>query len=324
MKRIQTYTFLFFFGLLLNHSFARAEIVESAESAEPTILQKISSLHVPQANWTFSGIAANESGERYIYFFEIERNYNNFHGLATVIDAQSKQIVVYEQSNTLIDNPELTHWQVGNLFLRFNPINNSWVFGAKNKKKKGFNFKVDMLGSTQALPKQQELRIGIEFFINQTGRLNGHILSNDNKEQFVTAKKAWFKQIWVNKPQPFRHLVKSILCDFNNGSGLYSVSLQESDASHGSISGWRNEQGMPVAISQFIMTEGKGNSWDIQISSPKVKLTFENLLDKINENQQLVMGLTDTTMPGFCAIHYNDINEHIIEQAISAKEKGNG
>ncbi|WP_419419087.1 hypothetical protein ACNVED_11095 [Legionella sp. D16C41] len=308
--------------LMLNYSLASAKLGESAD-AEPTIIQAIPSLHALQADWTFSGTATNESGEQYLYFFEIQRNYNHFHGLATVIDAQSKLVLVYEESNTLIDKPELTHWQVGNLFLRFNPISNSWVFGVKDKKKKGFNFKVDMLGSTQTVSKKQELRTGIDFFINQTGRLNGHIQPNDNKEQFVTAKKAWFKQIWVNKPQPMRHLVKSILCNFNDGSGLYSVSLQETDTIRGSISGWRNDQGMPVAMSQFITTQDKDNFWHILISSPKLNLVFENLLTKINESQQLIMGMTGSVMPGFCSIHYNDINEHIIEQVADVKEKGN-
>ncbi|STX29569.1 Uncharacterised protein [Legionella beliardensis] len=325
MKQIRACILLLVLYLMLSGRLLAAQAIEPVANDEPLALQTIPSLHVPQADWAFAGTVTNESGERYIYFFEIQRNYDRFHGLATVIDAQSKTVLVYEESNTLIKNPELTHWQVGNLFLRFNPINSSWVFGVKDKKKTGFNFKVDMLGLAQTASKQKELRSGVEFLIDQTGRLNGHIQAGESKELFVTAKKAWFRQIWVNKPQPIPHSLKSVLCNFNDGSALYSVSLQESDTIRGSIAGWRNEQGTPVTMSQFITTQQeKENLWHIHVPSPKVNLSFENLLYKINESQQLIIGITAGAMPGFCAINYEDIDDYAIEQAGQTKEKGNG
>ena len=141
MKQIRACILLLVFYLMLSGQLLATQAIESVANDEPVALQTIPSLHVSQADWAFAGIVTNESGERYIYFFEIQRNYDRFHGLATVIDAQSKTVLVYEESNTLIKNPELTHWQVGNLFLRFNPINSSWVLVLRIKRKKVLTLK---------------------------------------------------------------------------------------------------------------------------------------------------------------------------------------
>lgn len=283
------------------------------ETTEPVVLQKMLSLHSNQADWTFSGIVTNENGERYHYFFQIQRNNTRFHGLATVIDGQTKAVLIYEEGSTLIEQPELTHWQVGNMFLRFNPINNSWVFGVKNKGQKGFNFKVDLFGLTdKQRSRPQDLRSGIELLISQTGHLNGHLQIDEtghNQEQFVTAKKAWFRQIWVDKPQVIKHPLTSILCEFNNGSAFYSVTIPEADALRGSIASWRDEQGNPVVMSQFVtIHEEKNAIWQIHIPSPKVVLSLSNALDNINETHQLIIGPVTGLMPGFCAVSQEEID----------------
>lgn len=311
MKKIRLGIMLLGLAGVLSGMSAHAE-----DATEPVVLQKMLSLHANQADWTFSGIITNESGERYHYFFQIQRNDTRFHGLATVIDGQSKSVLIYEEGSTLIEQPELTHWQVGNMFLRFNPINNSWVFGVKNKGQKGFNFKVDLFGLTdKQLSKQQDLRSGIELLISQTGHLNGHLQIDETghgQEQFVTAKKSWFRQIWVNKPQTAKHPLTSVLCEFNDGSAFYSVTIPEADALRGSIASWRDGQGTPVAMSQFVtIHEEKNNLWQIHIPSPKALLSLQNMLDKINETHQLVIGPINGAMPGFCAISREEIDEQI-------------
>jgi opacity protein-like surface antigen len=286
---------------------AEANVVSEAENSSS---QAVLSLYSLQANWTFSGTVTNESDERYHYFLQIQRDNARFHALATLIDGQSKAVILYEESNTLIDLPELTHWQVGNIFLRFNPINASWVFGVKGKDKKGFNFKVDMLGLENGqLPKQQNLRAGIELQISQTGRLNGHIQRDENgTEQFVTAKKSWFRQIWVSKSQAEKHRLNSVLCDFNNGSAFYSVTIPEADAVRASVAGWRDDQGKSVTMSQFVTAlKEKENAWRIRVSAPKTDLFLDNLLAKLDTNQQLVVGMVDGASPGFCAISQDEI-----------------
>lgn len=309
MKRIP-YLFLGFF-CAFNMQSVCAESNEPDEASETSIIQSISSLYAKQAYWTFSGMVMNENGERYPYFFQIKRNNERFHALATLLDAQTKSVLLYEESSTLIEHPELTHWQVGNMFLRFNPINNSWVFGVRDKDKRGFNFKIDMFGlSEEQLSKTQDLRSGIKLLITQTGRLNGHMRteSNSNKDEFVTAKRSWFRQTWVSRAQAVKHPLTTIYCDFEDGQALYSVTLPEADSLRGSVAGWRNEQGVPVTMSQFVSIENKENDWSIHVSSPKVGLSFSNLLYKLNEKNQLNIGLTQGTMPGFCAINQEEID----------------
>lgn len=280
------------------------------EEIETASAQAVLSLQALQANWTFSGSVRNENGERYAYFLQIQRDNARFHAMATLMDEQSKAIVIYEESNTLIEQPELTHWQVGNIFLRFNPINNSWVFGVKDKDKKGFNFKADMLTQSEVpAAKQQNLRDGIAFLIRQTGQLNGHIqLGEASQEQFVTARKAWFRQIWVSKLMTDKHRLTSVLCDFANGNALYSVTLPEADALRGTLAGWRDEQGKALTMSQFVSTrEGEDATWHIKVSSPKVDLALNNLLDKIAPEHHWILGLTTGVLPGFCAISFDEI-----------------
>lgn len=279
---------------------------EESQLSEPNIL----SFSAKQTDWVFSGMVNNENGESYHYFFQLKRDNQTFHATAALIDAQTNALVIYEESKAHIEQPENSHWQVGRTFLRFNAINNSWIFGVKNKDKKGFNFKVDMMGqAANASSKQQDLRAGIEFLVNQTGRLNGHLQTGkDSKEQFVTAKNAWFRQMWASKPQDFSHPVTAILCEFNDGGGFYSVNLRESDALKGAVAGWRDGQGMPLPMSQFVTAkaEDKEGLWRIQIPSPKMTLTFNDLLHQI-KNNDLVAGIFKGQKSGFCAISLHDI-----------------
>ena len=310
MKRFRFHDLLVCLVFITGIHVVNAETLVAADPAEPPPVQTILSLHALQADWTFSGTVTNESGERYHYFFQIKRNATQYQGIATIIDGQSKAVLVHEASNALIEHAELSNWRVGNLFLRFNPINSSWVFGVSGKGKKGFNFKVDMLEHDDAqLAKKQNLREGIELLISQTGRLNGHLqVDETSKEEFITAKKAWFRQIWVNKLQTTQHPLTALLCEFNDGKAVYSVTIPEQDAIRGSVAGWRDEKGVPVAMSQFVtVAETKGNIWQIKIPSPKVSLSFTNLLGKYDDNHGLVMGVIDGSLPGFCAISKDEI-----------------
>jgi hypothetical protein len=241
----------------------------------------------------------------------MQRNNTQFHAIATLIDGQNQEVVLFEEAITTIDQPDVSNWQVGRAFLRFNPINNSWIFGVKTRAKKGFNFKVDMLKQSGNTPIIQDLRSGIELSVNQTGRLNGHLQTGEgSKEQFVTAQKAWFRQIWVSKPQTSPHLFVGVLCQFNDGSGFYSVNLQEPDALQGAVAGWRNMEGVTTPMSQFVtLQEQKDGRWHIRIDSPKLRISLQDALAKNNDKHQLIAGLTDGVMPGFCTISKDEIGQ---------------
>ncbi len=310
-----TITIGFVVCLLLGVSTLYAEVPMSDEDENPvsSMLKNMTSLHAPQANWVISGTVTNESGDRFHYFFQIQANNNAYQGTATLIDAQTKQVVLYEEGNSVIDasQTEITKKQAGKLFLRFNPISNSWVFGVKHsgvKKDKGFNFKIDMLEASDAISnhaKEQALREGIVSLINQTGRLNGHINNfGSQKEEFVTAEKAWFRQIWLTKPQGQSHALTAILCQFNDGGALYSLALPEMDALRASVAGRRDANGAILPISQFVTAhEGKDNIWKIQVPLSKGNLIFENLLSQMNDKKKLVVGMTSGKTSGFCAVN---------------------
>ncbi len=295
--------------IFLTASVCATEAVDSAKTEVKQIEANLSANSL-EAYWVFSGIVANESGEHYDYYFQIQRKNTQFYALATLIDSQSKEVLLFEEGNTTIENADTKNWHVGNAFMQFNPINNSWVFGIKTKEKKGFNFKIDMLAQAVSPPVSQDLRSGVELLINQTGRLNGHLQTGEKaKDQFVTAPKAWFKQIRVNKPQDNLHSLTGILCQFNDGSGFYAVNLQEPDALRGAIAGWRDIQGSAMAMSQFVSVKEADQEgiWHIRIPSPKVHLTLQDVLTKSTNSHQLIAGLADGSMPGFCAISKDQI-----------------
>lgn len=289
--------------------------MEAVEPAKPEIekTENTISFNALQAYWVFSGIVTNESGERYHYYFQMQRKGDKLHALATLIDSQNKEVLLFEGNSPEKKQAESGNWQVGRAFMQFNPINNSWVFGVKSKAKVGFNFKVDMLRQTPSTPSSQDLRTGVQLLVNQTGRLNGHLQTGiATKEQFVTAPKAWFKQVWVNKPQDATHPLTGILCQFNDGSGFYAVNLQEADALRGAVAGWRDIQGTAASMSQFVSIKEKGEgSWHIRVPSPKISLSLENALAKENGSHQLIAGLAKGLMPGFCTITKDEVGQSI-------------
>jgi hypothetical protein len=270
-------------------------------------------LSAQQGEWVFSGTVTNESGERYNYYFQMDHKGKRFNALATLINSQTKAVLLFEESTAVIAKPDLTNWHVGSAFLQFNPINNSWVFGIKSPAKGGFNFKADMLSTKEHSPVVQTLRSGIELLVNQTGRLNGHVQIGDGgTEEFVTGKKAWFKQIWTNKDQQGLHPFTVILCQFDDGSGFYAVNLEEA-AYRGAVAGWRNHKGVPVSMSPIVgIKEAEKGRWSISVASPRLNLLFDDALVKEGQAHQLIAGITQQNLPGFCTIS-KDKFEHLSE-----------
>ncbi len=260
------------------------------------------------ANWAFSGVVTSESGENYGYFFQMKRDGEQFHAMAALIDGQTKALVVLEESDAILHDISSYNWHVGRAFLRFNPINDSWIFGLQNHEKKGFNFKVDMLKQTENIPVTQDLRQGVELLVSQTSHLNGHVQVGDaRQEQFVTANNAWFRQVWLSDTQAKVYPFTGVLCRFNDGSGFYSVNMHESDALRGAVAGLRDEQGTPTLISQFINVkqENEKGPWHIRIASPSLHLVMTDFFQK---NTVVAAGfVAKGTMPGFCMVSKDEI-----------------
>ena len=268
-----------------------------AEQAPP-----INPLTEKHGHWVFSGAVTTETGESYEYFFQVKRQADQLQSIAYLIDAQSKAMIYTEEGTTqLTAESPADSWTIGRTFLRYNAINSSWVFGLDKGNQVGFNFKVDMLNQGNHEPISQQFRQGVQVAIVQTGQVNGLIqFKEEGPTQFVTGKKAWFRQVVLTEAHAQMPEMQGLLCRFDDGSQLYAMKLLEADVVRDSLSGLYNAEGTAVAVSQFIHVEHlTPGPWKIRVPYPK--LQFE-LTDPM-QHQSLVMGfMKDKNKPGFCVI----------------------
>lgn len=275
----------------------------SANAEQATDLQ--SSFLPPESthvSWVFSGVVTSEHGDSYGYLFQMQRDNDTLHSIAALFDGQSKKLVWLDEESASVQGPLTYNWRVGRAFLRFNPINDSWIFGLKSKDKQGFNFKVDMLTQPETAPVAQVLRPGVELLVNQTSYLNGHIqLGQGTPEAFVTAKNAWFRQIWLApSEQEQHHPFTGVLCRFDDGSGFYSVNMTEPDALRGAVAGWSDIRGASSMMSQFIsVKQAQDGPWHIRVASPSLHLI---LSDFVAQDSIIAGFVTEGKQPGFCVL----------------------
>lgn len=276
----------------------------AAEDA-PILTNKFHPTDAPQASWIFSGMVNGESGEEYGYYFELKRDDAHFYANVALIDQANKAILFQESSETVIEHPAANDWRVGHSFLRFNPVNDSWIFGVKPKDNLGFNFKVDMLKQFEVTPSRlHHLRHGVTLMVSRTSELNGHVfMGGANSEQFVTSKESWFRQIWQDARDVKKHDLSGVLCQFSDGSRFYSASLREPDAQSGAIAAWYKGDGDRQPMSQFIdVSQAKEGTWHIKSQSPHLDLVLRDAI----EQQSVIAGFVDgAPNPGFCVLNQN-------------------
>ncbi len=255
-----------------------------------------------QATWVFSGIVTSENGEDFGYYFQLQRDNSHFHTSVALMDQASKKVLFHEESDATLVDVAPYDWHVGRSFLKFNPINDSWIFGVKPDKNLGFNFKVDMLKQFATTPSVHQLRSGVSMMVSQTSELNGHILTGDSEnEQFVTTKEAWFRQIWQKDEDNQSHSLTNVLCQFNDGSRFYSVNLNERDAQSGSLAGWYNAEGTRQAMSQFVqVSRNKSGLWHIQSYTPRFDLVLSDAIEQHSVIAGFVEGKKNR---GFCMLN---------------------
>ena len=273
----------------------------AADGADQTVLLPPAPIY---GNWVFSGMVANENGDNYGYLFEMKRKGDHFKAFSALFDAQTKQLVFSDESEAVMKESTPYNWHIGPAFMRFNAITDSWVFGLKLKDNKGFNFKVDMLKRSDALPVVQSIRPGVQLLANQATHLNGHIQTGDDKEQFVTAKNAWFRQIWFaehhNKPFSF----SGILCQFNDEKSFYSLKMDEKPMFHQGMAKWFDEPGVSMDIPQMVTIKpNKLGYSDIYLTSPKLHL----VLGEDFKNNWVTAGFVKTGKPGFCVLSKEEL-----------------
>ena len=284
---------------LLALMFPLSYVVVAADETNDFVLQPIE----PQVgSWSFSGMVTNESGDRYGYFFQMQRQGTEFHVKTALIDGQTNQLILFYEDKQVIDQSTLLNWHVGHSFIRYNPINDSWVFGAKLEDGKGFNFKVDMLKQANNDNEVLVLRPGVELQALQTSRLNGHIRTGtETKEQFVTGNNAWFGKVWFSKEQKFPHDISTTFCRLSNDNGFYSANLKEADATGAAVAGWRDSSGKKVKMSQFISIKSLAdNQCLLHVGLPKLSLKVMNTLEQSKDSSRSVAGFSKENPKGFC------------------------
>lgn len=258
--------------------------------------------HAAHADWAFSGLVSTEAGDLYGFFFQLERANQHYKVHAYLYDEQTGKELFREAAEAVIQEQDDFNWKIGRAFLRFKPITQSWILGVQTKEKRGFNFKVDMLSPSDKKPEAKMLRSGIEEIVRQTSRVNGHIELNESTPNvFVTAKHAWFQQVWLTETQEKKHPFLSLMCRFDDGSGFYSVNMRESDAKHGAITGAYDAKGKPKVISQFInIKQSEPLKWQIKLASPALALEFADLA---GENNVYHAGFVNFQQKrGFCTL----------------------
>ncbi len=272
----------------------------AADESNDFVLQPVEPL---VGSWSFSGMVTNESGERYGYFFQMHRQGMQFQVKTALIDGQTNQLKFYYEGSALINRSASLNWHVGRSFMRYNPINDSWIFGVKLENAQGFNFKVDMLKQANNDNETLTLRPGVELQALQTSRLNGHIKTDtDGKEQFVTGNNAWFGKLWFSKKQNSPHDVSTTFCRLSNDNGFYSANLKEADATGAAIAGWRDPAGNRVKMSQFISIKNQPNNQCLlHIGLPKLSLNVLNTLKQEEHGPHSVAGFSKDNK-GFCFV----------------------
>lgn len=259
------------------------------------------------ANWVFSGMVSTENGENIGYFFQMQRNGKQFHAISALLDEQSKQILLFDESEATLQDAMLYNWQVGRAFMRFNPINNSWIFGLKTLNNKGFNFKIDHWNIADKNQAIQNVSPGVKLLINQTSHLNGHIQAgNETKEQFVTAKNAWFRQLWLTKDQQNEpHSFTGTLCGFNDGSGFYSLNMTNLNTSKKLLAERYDPQGKLMDISKsFKIQQDASNDWHIEIAAQHLQFILSN---HVKKDMAATGFVKDAKVSGFCTLLQNTI-----------------
>lgn len=287
-------------------SFAQRLIAILMILSMPPVLSAMS-LEIPlqtqQAlNWVFSGMVKNDEDHHYGYYVEIQRQQQQVHMLSALIQIETKTLVFVEESDATLPLVAGLNWQVGRSYFGFNPATHRVALGVKTANEQGFSLKIDTVNESSSLMNPQSLRSGLALNVLQMGQVHGHIVLGAQKDEFVTAKQAWFRQLdtkqatVANKPA-----LTDVLCQFDDGSGFYAIHLPVQDAQSGFAAGWRDAKGHAVPMSQFVkITQALPHEWDLSISLPATHIKFSDLLSKQRKIGEVAAGVVVGKRPGFC------------------------
>ena len=253
------------------------KVSQTAPISDPLNLTKDSSLHPAASNesWYLSGFVENEQADRFAYYFVVHRVNDKFSYFTQVLSMQTGQVIYKstEQTELSLATRQGINFKIGDGFLRYNDINDSWTFGVDSKD--GFNLRVESLPmGSQAISHLNQ----VSFYSLQSKRVNGQ-LSKNNKSEFVTASNAWVAHQW-REPKPQANIqVERLLCRFLDNQGVMMVRAHKGTDVVFSLADLLDNYGESHPVSQFsLITQTDKTHWNVKLVSPKKR--FDVLTEK--------------------------------------------
>lgn len=263
-------------------------------------LKKDSNLHplAHEENWYLSGFVETEQGERFGYYFIVVRQGEHFHYYSEIINMQAKKVVYrFSEHETIpLETRQGINFKIGHGFLRYNDINDSWIFGVDDKE--GFNLRVESLYAGEYNISHLH---SISFYTLQSRRVNGQ-LTFDNKTEFVTSTNSWVAHQWQNGKDE-QITLQRLLCRFTDNQGLMLVRAYQAGTVIFSLADMLDSHGDNHPVSQFsLIQQIKPLQWQVRLFSPKKNyLVQTQAAQQEKSNQKLIeyyLGLVDLDKKG--------------------------
>lgn len=263
--------------------------------------------------WSWSGVIHTDRGAKYVFYFTVNKQADKFTAVSKIYNLNARRLEFEDFSEQVIPESQSSkspdfNWKIGNALLNYNSVNNSWVFGAMNKEKNGFNFRVDGIRSSNSDDSVKNHR-GLFFYTQSFKRLNGS-LSIKHDDLFVNADSALLEHNWMNQSSPGYEL-QTVVCNLDKRGNLYAVWIKDDKKTHYSYINWLDEQGKVKPVSQFIKSETHfdrnthSKVWKLSSRLPKFIFSFEVTKEfgwKTKEFETLSLsGLLKETL-GVCSI----------------------
>jgi hypothetical protein len=244
--------------------------------------------------WLFTGTITAENGQAFGYYYVVDKNEQNVTIDTSVIEIKTNQTLIhYQSSATIAEQKTAINWAVGQSFVKYNPINDSWVFGVEGKK--SFNFRLEGFHTNDEPIVSGD---GFNSYSMQSNRMNGSLLI-DKKERFVTAKNGWINHQWIIKPQDLE--VALLLCRFIDDNGISFLKESKKGLEILSKTTWFDEKGQSMAVSQFAKLNKTKKNWELSLILPKKSIVFKRGdAIKISESLKIEAASIEKGERGFC------------------------
>lgn len=283
-------------------------------SSPKSNLKNDSSLHpaAKKESWYISGLVENDTGFHYGYYFVVLREANHFYVFANIMDLKTGKLLLSEKEEADIDLDERLgiNLKMKNAFLRYNDINDSWVFGWDQSP--GFNLRLESLAHGDYTIRHLD---GISFYSLQSKRVNGQLTISD-KNEFVTAKNAWLTHEWSDKLSQDL-MIQRLMCRLYDGRGLMLMRAYKAQKVTFDLASLLEANGENAPVSQFsVVSQSNPSLWEVSLLSPKMKFNIETpkpqVMKRKNEKAYFYSGLVKTTehkIEGYCLISKDEMGQ---------------